>query len=425
MRTAALDRLELESDLATHSTSDQLRLVYQPVIELRDGRDRRLRGLAPLGSPDAGRDRSRHVHPASPRATAPSCDRPVGAGGGCRTAANGSARSPSELTMAVNLSARQIAAPDIVGHVAAALEHSGLPAASLILEMTESVLVQDPRSCRARLEQLRALGVRLAIDDFGTGYSSLSYLRQFPIDILKIDKSFTDTITARAQLPPIVHGLLDLAKTLGITTVAEGIELEVQRDTLRDQHCEFGQGFLFSEPLDPADAMAMLARPGKRSTPLLSGCDGRRLRPSPADRSGPGVAGSTLVVSTSLSTTRSSMGFSAVCSASTICSTSTREACHADQCPDTNAHNESADTYVTLLSRPSPIEMGIMISQKMVNQPLTRRMKAGSPWIDAHNDFTTPMGASFRASWLRSLPRSGGRQTGVQRVSRTSAIPEW
>ncbi len=161
--------------------------------------------------------------------------------------------------MAVNLSARQLAAPDIVGDVAHVLVRFGLPAASLILEMTESVLVQDTETATRRLQSLRALGVRLAIDDFGTGYSSLSYLRQFPIDILKIDKSFTDTITRRAQLPPIVHGLLDLAKTLAMTTVAEGIELDIQRDTLRDEDCEFGQGFLFSEPLDPVDALAMLA----------------------------------------------------------------------------------------------------------------------------------------------------------------------
>jgi sensor c-di-GMP phosphodiesterase-like protein len=104
----------------------------------------------------------------------------------------------------------------------------------------------------------------VAIDDFGTGYSSLSYLRQFPIDILKIDRSFTNTITDRAAIPPIVQGLLDLAKTLAMATVAEGIELDVQRDILRDQHCEFGQGFLFSKPLDLADAIRMLAH---RKTP--------------------------------------------------------------------------------------------------------------------------------------------------------------
>ena len=126
--------------------------------------------------------------------------------------------------------------------------------------MTESVLVHDAETATRRLEALRALGVRIAIDDFGTGYSSLSYLRQFPIDILKIDKSFTDTITDRSQVPPIVHGLLELARTLDMMTVAEGIEHEVQRDSFRDQQCGFGQGYLFSKPLDAADATRLLAR---------------------------------------------------------------------------------------------------------------------------------------------------------------------
>jgi EAL domain-containing protein (putative c-di-GMP-specific phosphodiesterase class I) len=162
--------------------------------------------------------------------------------------------------MAVNLSVCQIATPQIVAHVAAALERSGLPAASLILEMTESVLVKDTDTATRRLEELRALGVRVAIDDFGTGYSSLSYLRQFPIDILKIDRSFTNAITSDSQTPAIVRGLLDLAKTLRIQTIAEGIELDVQRDSLREQKCDFGQGFLFARPLDAVAAESLIAR---------------------------------------------------------------------------------------------------------------------------------------------------------------------
>ena len=114
--------------------------------------------------------------------------------------------------------------------------------------------------------------MRIAIDDFGTGYSSLSYLRQFPIDILKIDKSFTDTIIDRSQIPPIVHGLLGLAKTLRMSTVAEGIESEVQRDSLRDQGCEFGQGYLFAKPLDADDVVNLLAR---RTNRAASACTDR------------------------------------------------------------------------------------------------------------------------------------------------------
>ncbi|MEO8267576.1 MAG: EAL domain-containing protein [Ilumatobacteraceae bacterium] len=260
MRTAALDRLELESDLHKAIDEGQLRLVYQPVIELRSSRIVGFEALIRWDHPTRGVIEPNTFIPiAESNGTMVSIGRWV-LEEACRTAASWHAAFPArKLTMAVNLSARQLAAPDILGDVAHVLVRSGLPAASLILEMTESVLVQDTETATRRLQALRALGVRLAIDDFGTGYSSLSYLRQFPIDILKIDKSFTDTITHRAQLPPIVHGLLDLATTLGMTTVAEGIEFEVQRDTLRDEHCQFGQGFLFSKPLDPVNALAMLA----------------------------------------------------------------------------------------------------------------------------------------------------------------------
>jgi len=110
------------------------------------------------------------------------------------------------------------------------------------------------------LHELHDLGVRLAIDDFGTGYSSLSYLRQFPVDILKIDRSFVHSITERDNLPAIVRGLLELGRTLDLETVAEGIELPEQRDSLRDQNCRFGQGFLFSHPLMESAANELLER---------------------------------------------------------------------------------------------------------------------------------------------------------------------
>jgi diguanylate cyclase (GGDEF)-like protein/PAS domain S-box-containing protein len=260
MRTAALDRLELENDLHQVVVEHQLRLMYQPIIELRSDRIVGFEALLRWDHPTRG-----VIQPDAFIPVAESSGTMVAIGRwvlqeACRQAALWRQQHPAlRLTMAVNVSARQLAAPDIVGDVANALVKSGFAATSLILEMTESVLVQDAETATKRLEALRSLGVRLAIDDFGTGYSSLSYLRQFPIDILKIDKSFTDTIVERAQIPPIVHGLLELAKTLHMTTVAEGIEFEVQRDSLRDQHCEFGQGYLFSTPLDVGDAAKLLA----------------------------------------------------------------------------------------------------------------------------------------------------------------------
>ena len=176
--------------------------------------------------------------------------------------------------MTVNLSARQIASPDLVGHVTAALAASGLDPGLLVLEMTETTLIQDTAIAAARLHELRNLGVRLAIDDFGTGYSSLSYLRQFPIDILKIDRSFTSMITEAGEMPPIVRGLLELGRTLGLRTLAEGVELEVQREMLREHDCELAQGYLFSRPLEPVDAELLMMRtsvavPGTSPRPVV------------------------------------------------------------------------------------------------------------------------------------------------------------
>jgi EAL domain-containing protein (putative c-di-GMP-specific phosphodiesterase class I) len=162
------------------------------------------------------------------------------------------------LTMAVNVSGRQIASIDLVQHVSDALAATGIEPHTLVLEMTETALIRDTAVASERLHELRDLGVQLAIDDFGTGYSSLSYLKQFPVDILKIDRSFIESINDRDQVPAIVRGLLDLGRTLDLETVAEGVELDVQRDRLRDEHCDYAQGFLFARPLAPEDAENLL-----------------------------------------------------------------------------------------------------------------------------------------------------------------------
>ena len=261
MRLAVLQRLELETDLVSALHERQFHLVYQPIIELLTeeivGFEALLRWQHPtkgLVQPDA------FIPIAEDNGTIVPIGRWV-LEEACRMGAEFQRLHPRRrLTMAVNLSTRQIATIDIVDHVASALQQSDFPPASLVLEMTESALVEDATTAATRLHQLRALGVRLAIDDFGTGYSSLSYLRQFPIDILKIDRSFINSITDRENIPAIVRGLLDLGKTLELETVAEGIELGVQRDSLREQNCEFGQGFLFARPLSVADCELLLAR---------------------------------------------------------------------------------------------------------------------------------------------------------------------
>jgi diguanylate cyclase (GGDEF)-like protein/PAS domain S-box-containing protein len=260
MRAAALKKLALDNDLRHALARQQFHLVYQPVIDLRTNAiagfeallrwDHPTRGVI---SPDA------FIPVAESNGTIVAIGRWV-LDEACHTAAAWQRAHPAmALTMAVNLSARQIATPDIVGQVCDALERSGLPPHSLVLEITESVVIDDAETAGDRLRELRHLGVQLAIDDFGTGYSSLSYLRQFDVDILKIDKSFVDTITARSPVPPIVRSLLDLADTLHLQTVAEGIELDVQLDSLRAQACDYGQGFLLSKPLDAGAAAALLA----------------------------------------------------------------------------------------------------------------------------------------------------------------------
>ena len=159
--------------------------------------------------------------------------------------------------MSVNVSARQFRDPGFVDGLRAVLAESGLASSALMLELTESVLLNRDDRIHADLMELKAIGVKLAIDDFGTGYSSLSYLRELPIDVLKIDKSFVDGIAVSEQRLALVEGIIRLAGTLHLDVVAEGIETEVQRDLLVSMGCQFGQGYLLAMPVaaDQAEAL--------------------------------------------------------------------------------------------------------------------------------------------------------------------------
>jgi diguanylate cyclase (GGDEF)-like protein/PAS domain S-box-containing protein len=260
MREAAVERLRLESDLVHAMVTDQFRLDYQPVMSLATDRIVGFEALLRWDHPELG-----IVAPDKfiPIAEDTGLIVPIGRwvlGEACRQAAQWRAEMPDvgDISMAVNVSGRQMASANLGQHVAQALAASGLPPALLVLELTESVLVHDPDLAARRLQELRGLGIRLAVDDFGTGYSSLSYLRQFPFDILKVDKSFVATITDAEAIPAIVRGLLDLGRTLGLETVAEGVEDVVQRDALRTHGCDLAQGYLFARPMNPANARSML-----------------------------------------------------------------------------------------------------------------------------------------------------------------------
>ena len=160
------------------------------------------------------------------------------------------------ITMSVNLSVRQLQDEDIVGDVRAALELTGLEPSRLVLEITESVMIADADLAIERLMALKNLGVRLAMDDFGTGYSSLSYLSKFPIDILKMDRSFLTTDRVESGLAAAIVGL---GETLQVDVVAEGIELATQTESLRELGCKLGQGFLYARPMNPSALAVYLA----------------------------------------------------------------------------------------------------------------------------------------------------------------------
>ena len=161
--------------------------------------------------------------------------------------------------MSVNVSGRQLESDQLRADVADALAASGLDPAMLTLALTETVLMRDADATRCRLEELKDLGVQIAVDDFGTGYSSLAYLRQFPVDSLKIDRSFIAGIARSAEARTLIHTLVQLGKTLGLRTVAEGVEDQAQLAELQREQCDHGQGFYYSRPVSAAAVEALFA----------------------------------------------------------------------------------------------------------------------------------------------------------------------
>jgi EAL domain-containing protein (putative c-di-GMP-specific phosphodiesterase class I) len=160
--------------------------------------------------------------------------------------------------VSVNVSARQVRTPGFVNEVRQALEASGVDPGRLMLEITESLVLRDDDSVCTTLADLRRLGVQIAIDDFGTGYSSLSYLRHMPVDVLKIDKSFIDDMVGSKQQRALVAAIVQLADTLDLRVIAEGVEETTHRVLLTGMGCSYGQGYLFARPLSESEAFNML-----------------------------------------------------------------------------------------------------------------------------------------------------------------------
>jgi len=165
--------------------------------------------------------------------------------------------SPRPLRLSVNLSPAQLQRPDLARHVQATLVATGADAANLTIEVTESALMADVERASQILHELKAIGVEIALDDFGTGFSSLSWLCRLPLDVLKIDRSFVSGVDGDPQSASIVTAFVELARGMGITTLAEGIETEGELAFLKDRGCVLGQGFLFSRPVPPEEIIAL------------------------------------------------------------------------------------------------------------------------------------------------------------------------
>ena len=179
----------------------------------------------------------------------------------CNQAAAWYADGAQDLMVAVNVSAHQLCNHELIAHVTSALSVSGLDPAHLCIEITESAIIHDPVTALAQVDRLHALGIRISLDDFGTGQSSLSYLQRFPIDIVKIDQSFVETVDLDPRCALLVSAIIQLAHTLGATTIAEGIERPTQETTLRGLGCDHGQGYHLGRPVAAAEVAVPLDVP--------------------------------------------------------------------------------------------------------------------------------------------------------------------
>ncbi len=257
MGAKAQERMELEAALRLAIERDQLELHYQPQIDGRDGRIVGVEALVRWRHPQLGL-----VPPARfiPLAEETGLILPIGEWvlrTACAQAMAWRAAGCTALSMAVNVSARQIQQQDVPALVREVLRDTGLPPGCLELELTESALMHDTEAAIATMRHLERLGVRLALDDFGTGYSSLSYLRRFPIDVLKIDRSFTADVTGDTGAASITRAIIAMAQSLDMTTVAEGVETQEQLEFLAGLGCQVMQGYHISRPL-PADRVTAL-----------------------------------------------------------------------------------------------------------------------------------------------------------------------
>jgi diguanylate cyclase (GGDEF)-like protein len=264
MHVAVLERLELEVDLQNALDRSEMAVHYQPIVELATGEIVAIEALVRWRHPTRGM-----IQPSEfiPLAEASGEIHRLGAWvleQAARDAHewNSDVRADAPVRLDVNLSGRQLQEPTLVGQIAAVLSDSGLPPNQLVLEITEAVLMQDLEGTVAKLQELKRLGLRLSVDNFGTGYSSLQYLRRFPLDSLKIAKSFVEGVGGAVEDAAVARAIIELGTSFQLSVVAEGIERPEQHTHLAALGCTHGQGFLYSRPL-PADQLEQLLKGGR------------------------------------------------------------------------------------------------------------------------------------------------------------------
>ena len=270
MNAPAQERMDLELDLRNAVTRGEFTLHYQPVVDLPTGRITEVEALVRWRHPQRGL-----LFPADFVGLSEETGLIVPLGRwvlheACRQARQWQLAAPAtKLAISVNLSARQLQQPGLVDEIGAVLRDTRLDPGSLRLEITETAVMHDAPATLSKLEALKALGVQLAIDDFGTGYSSLGYLKRFPVDTLKIDRSFVKGIGRDVEDSAIVRAVITVAKSLGLSVTAEGIETADQLDQLRALGCDHGQGYFFAKPMtsDRVPALLVATSPwGSRQT---------------------------------------------------------------------------------------------------------------------------------------------------------------
>ena len=262
MNKKALERMMLENNLRNALKHNQFTLFYQPLVD-NGNRIIGMEALLRWQHPELGM-----ISPSQfiPLAEETGVIVPIGKWVlrcACQQARKWHEMGHTKLYVAVNLSARQFREPDLAETIEQTLEASDLPPDCLNLEVTESSIMENPEQAIAKMEILRAKGIHFSIDDFGTGYSSLSYLRRFPVDTLKIDRSFVVDATMNEDDQEIIKTIISMAKNLSLNTVAEGVETQEQLDFLVDQGCQMMQGYYFGRPM-PADKFEEMLRTNRR-----------------------------------------------------------------------------------------------------------------------------------------------------------------